>query len=417
MKSRLFRPEVLARREQSALGTIVLVRPLSFAVMTAGAAVAAVAFAAFMLFGEYTKKARVAGELVPAGGVLKLHAREPAVVRERRVQEGQRVRAGEVLFVLESGRTTADGADLDAALQRGFTERGAQLEREARAQQQAFAQERAALQARLDAARAQRAGAAAQVELQQARDRLAQLALARQRDLAVRGLVSAAHVEAAEAALTDEQGRTLAAARSLQAAEAEIAGLTHALAQLAARSEAAQAAGERARAQLTQEADEFSGRRAFALRAPRDGIVTAIQAHVGQTAQPAQPLATLLPAEGELLAHLYVPSRAVGFIEPGRAVLLRYQAYPYQKFGQHPGRVESVSRTALSPAELAAAGFGATGDSLYRVLVRPAAQHVPAYGEAQPLQAGMRLEADVLLERRRLVEWLFEPLLGWRQRG
>jgi membrane fusion protein len=34
----------------------------------------------------------------------------------------------------------------------------------------------------------------------------------------------------------------------------------------------------------------------------------------------------------------------------------------------------------------------------------------------QPLAAGMRLQADVLLERRRLVEWLFEPLLGLRQR-
>jgi membrane fusion protein len=33
-----------------------------------------------------------------------------------------------------------------------------------------------------------------------------------------------------------------------------------------------------------------------------------------------------------------------------------------------------------------------------------------------PLAAGMRLQADVLLERRRLVEWLFEPLLGLQGR-
>jgi membrane fusion protein len=32
--------------------------------------------------------------------------------------------------------------------------------------------------------------------------------------------------------------------------------------------------------------------------------------------------------------------------------------------------------------------------------------------QAMPLAAGMRLQADVLLERRRLIEWLFEPLLG-----
>jgi membrane fusion protein len=39
-------------------------------------------------------------------------------------------------------------------------------------------------------------------------------------------------------------------------------------------------------------------------------------------------------------------------------------------------------------------------------------QHVMAYGREQPLAAGMQLEADVLLERRRLIEWLFAPVLG-----
>ena len=39
-------------------------------------------------------------------------------------------------------------------------------------------------------------------------------------------------------------------------------------------------------------------------------------------------------------------------------------------------------------------------------------QAVQAYGQPQPLAAGMQLEADVLLDRRRLIEWIFEPLLS-----
>jgi membrane fusion protein len=39
-----------------------------------------------------------------------------------------------------------------------------------------------------------------------------------------------------------------------------------------------------------------------------------------------------------------------------------------------------------------------------------------AFGGSQPLVAGMRMQADVLLERRRLVEWLFEPVLGLTSR-
>jgi membrane fusion protein len=101
-------------------------------------------------------------------------------------------------------------------------------------------------------------------------------------------------------------------------------------------------------------------------------------------------------------------------------VLLRYQAYPYQKFGQQSGRVLQVARTPLQATELAGvplAGVSSTASTvsaepLYRITVALQRQDVAAYGQAQPLAAGMQLEADVQLDRRRLIEWLFEPLLG-----
>ena len=68
----------------------------------------------------------------------------------------------------------------------------------------------------------------------------------------------------------------------------------------------------------------------------------------------------------------------------------------------------------LNAAEMARLGLAAPrpGEPMYRITVALALPHVMAYGRPQPLAAGMQLEADVLLERRRLVEWLFEPLLG-----
>jgi membrane fusion protein len=118
----------------------------------------------------------------------------------------------------------------------------------------------------------------------------------------------------------------------------------------------------------------------------------------------------LLPADARLRAHLYAPSSAVGFLRADQPVLLRYQAFPYQKFGHHKGQVLQVSRTPLSAGELGLAPGGA--EPMYRVTVTLERQTVDAYGQAQPLAAGMQLEADVLLDRRRLIEWIFEPVLG-----
>jgi membrane fusion protein len=127
--------------------------------------------------------------------------------------------------------------------------------------------------------------------------------------------------------------------------------------------------------------------------------------------QPGQAVLSLLPAGARLEAHLVVPSRAVGFIAPGDAVRLRYQAFPYQKFGHHRGEVARISRSALSAAELPSlTGLAAAGEPAYRVVVALDRDSVRAFGKDEPLRPGMRLDADILGEQRKLWEWLFEPL-------
>ena len=78
-----------------------------------------------------------------------------------------------------------------------------------------------------------------------------------------------------------------------------------------------------------------------------------------------------------------------------------------------------VSRTPLQPSELAGlpltlpgAGSSAPSEPLYRITVALDAQAVQAYGQAQALAPGMQLDADVLLDRRTLIEWIFEPLIS-----
>jgi membrane fusion protein len=151
------------------------------------------------------------------------------------------------------------------------------------------------------------------------------------------------------------------------------------------------------------------------VRAPQDGVVTAVLADTGPAVTPGVALASLLPADARLQAHLFAPSSAVGFVRAHQSVQLRYQAFPYQKFGHQAGEVIQVARSPLQAAELAGLplqGAAASGEPLYRITVSLDQQTVAAYGQAQALSPGMQLEADVLLDRRRLIEWLFEPVLG-----
>ena len=209
----------------------------------------------------------------------------------------------------------------------------------------------------------------------------------------------------------DYAGQAQALQRQAIAARRGIAQLEQALRELPGQQQATQAALQRDLAQLEQERVETEARGALSVNAPVTGLVATQLVKPGQAVQAGQPLMSLLPGDGALEAELLVPSRAIGFIAPGDAVLLRYQAYPYQKFGHQRGKVSRISRSALSSGELGAlVGKAGQGEPFYRITVKLARQAITAYGKPEALKPGMLLEADVLGEKRRLIEWVFEPL-------
>lgn len=124
---------------------------------------------------------------------------------------------------------------------------------------------------------------------------------------------------------------------------------------------------------------------------------------------------SIVPKESKLLANLYVPSRAIGFVKPNDKVILRYQAYPYQKFGHAEGYVISIAQTALGAQEWTNLGniFPQTAqlnEPVYLIKVKLNNQHIRVYGTEKKLQIGMVLEADILHENKKLYEWILDPL-------
>ena len=120
------------------------------------------------------------------------------------------------------------------------------------------------------------------------------------------------------------------------------------------------------------------------------------------------PLMVIVPTEAELSAELYAPSRAVGFVEPGKETRLIYDAFPYQRFGSFEGSVASISRIAIDPRETDIPF--PFEEPVYRISVSLDEQAIEAFGEPAPLQAGMTLQANIVLERQSFLAWLLQPL-------
>ena len=170
----------------------------------------------------------------------------------------------------------------------------------------------------------------------------------------------------------------------------------------------------RQQSELKQNRVQEDAKRENVIRAPIAGIVTNIAVARGETIAENALLATVLPKGSGLQAQLLVPTRAIGFVRPGNEVVLRYDAFPFQRFGQYRGTVESVSRTVWSPGEKV--GSMSAREAVYRIDVKLDKQSVSANGQDFALRPGMLVNADLLLEKRTVFEWVFEPVLEFRAR-
>jgi len=411
----LFRSEALSNQQRDWLGSIQLIRPVSLALLTGFVVLVAAAVAAYLMLGEYTRKARVSGYLVPDRGVIRLVTPQPATVVESHVTEGATVQRGDVLFVLAVGQATLSG-DTQAAVQSSLASRERSLQGAARQRSQLEQTQTAALDAQVADMRRELDAMAAEADLQRQRLALAQDALAQYESLRNDNFVSSAQVRAKAEDVLGVKAQLQSLERQRTTRLREIAALQAQRIELPLRTQAVHGEIDRDLAALAQQSAESEARQRIVVRAPQDGVVTGVLAAPGQNVTPTAALASLLPADAKLQAHLFAPSSAVGFVRADQTVQLRYQAFPYQKFGHQSGAVAQVSRSPLQAAELAGlplpAAIMASGEPLYRITVTLNQQSVAAYGKAQTLSPGMQLEADVQLDRRRLIEWLFEPVLG-----
>ena len=413
----LFRPEALEGCQQAWLGSIQLIRPVSLAVLTTFVLAVVLAVGVVLVEGRYTRKAHVSGYLVPDKGVVRLLPQQAGTVLDRRVVEGQSVRQGDILFVLSTDRATLAG-DTQATVQTSLAVRENSLRESAR--QKALLQQevRAGFGRQVDELRRELTQLEAEAELQSQRLLLAQQAQARVESLHAENFISQAQVQAKSEEVLGVRAQIQSLLRQRSARLREIGALEAQQRELPLRTQALQGEIDRDLASLAQESAENQAKQRMVIRAPQDGVVTAVLADLGQAVSPASPVASLLPLGAKLQAQLFAPSSAVGFLRQNQPVQLRYQAFPYQKFGHHAGQVLQVSRTPLQASDLAALPLPESmkstpsAEPLYRITVVLDQQAVQAYGQAQPLSAGMQIDADVMLDRRRLIEWIFEPLLS-----
>jgi len=404
MNKQLFRMEVIDASRERLAGTVVAAVPPSSRLYTGLLLGVAAIIVAILIFGSYATSARVRGIVAYDAGIARIYPASPAEVRQIHVRNGELVAAGAPVVTLSlaqgvngvSGQLAQlDNQDRELARQIDLaTEMGS-------ADGRRLVQQRESLAAALASLERQRGIAAGQI-------RLAESATRRAVQLARQGAGTQRQVEDSRSALLARRTEVESLTERLITLRETLAATEAQIAQRTLETSRTRSVLLAQRAALAEQRAELLRTDRLVLTAPIAGEVGDVSVEVGQRARPDQSLVTIVPRGSTLEVWLYAPSRAVGFARPGQQVRLFFDAFPYQKYGAGRCTVTAVSRVPTEPTNLDS-NLGIE-EPVFRIRVRidELAPNVPA--DQRAMRPGMTLNANLVLERRSLLQLLFGPI-------
>ena len=436
--------------------------PIRMALILLAAAFVAVALI-WMWFGRFDVIAIAQGKIQPPGRVKIVQPLETGKVRRIAVMNGAPVAEGDILVELDSEEARADVDALEAmtrALEAEIIRRGVALQRMASQESSrsvtapvwpesvpALIRQReeavlaadlaqidaliAAIDAQIGQKKSERARLEATIVAQSILVRTLQDRVDMRETLATSGSGSKASLIDGKEVLQKEEA--VLASQKGQIGEID-AALRVLVTERAKQLQVFLTDNTQKRADAARQLEDFSQRlikarkrvQNLTLRAPAAGIVQASTVFTnGQVVGAGQEIMRIVPAGSVLEVEAYLANKDIGFVEPGREVAIKVESFPFTRYGMLTGKVTHVARDAIplpdaaqiegNPARPADQGLFAgaqrTQNLVFPVTIAIDKAELMVDGRRIPMSPGMTVTAEIKTGSRRILEYLFSPLL------
>ena len=410
--SKLFRKQALENNAQRLFGDVIILRPLSFWVLTISFLVIVLIVAVFLIYGTFSRREAVVGFLVPDKGMVRIYAPIMGIIDSNNIIDGQQVKKGEALIKISTKRGLFDSLSVNQQIVAQLFDRKGEIRKRIEDESKVFESNKNRGKLNYENTKAELFQLSQEMDAQQQQLNLAESQWEKYKILKNRNLITETDLITRTNSYYSAKSTLDSTKRQILAKQNEINNMEKEMEQMPFRKNKLMQELQASITQLDERIIELEGNESYAIKASIDGRVTSVQAHPGQSVSTNSSLLTIIPNDTVLYAELFLPSRAIGFVSVGQKVLLRYDAFPYQRFGLYEGRVIQVAQAVINPSE--AAIPLQTQEPVYRVKVSLKSQSVTAYGKQLALQAGMSISADIILEERSLGEWLLAPIYSLR---
>jgi membrane fusion protein len=405
----LFRQVAVDAAAGSQIGEALATHWRGVRIFTAAAFALLGALIAFLASVDYAPSLHVYAYTDARSGLVRLRAPIDGRVIRIEVKEGQSVHQGDVLAVVSRDRVQANGASQHADLRSALDKERQLVDGEIGNARREATETRALLASRISGLRSEKE--TLESDLQAAEHLLASLKTQSDHfnSLVEKGFVSELQAAQKRDEATMQESRVANVRAGLARVSRDIETSEQERSLVETKMSETISDRQRHASELDRLAVQSDADAGEIVRAPSNGTVFSALMVSGQSVTAGQALFTILPVDQSLVLRVLVPARAAASVRPGTPIRMVFEAYPEEKFGQFAAVIEGVSEAPAMSEDVPHAA--SVSGPVFIALASWANELHMRDGHALWLKPGMLADAIVPLERRSMLEWLFEPIL------
>ncbi|MEG3133976.1 HlyD family secretion protein [Rouxiella sp. T17] len=411
----LFRPEVATQQQSQWLGKALLLKGWPPWITVFVTLIFIASLLAALIFASYARRISVSAEIITQPQTINLFSPEQGVIAKLLVSNGQQVSAGTPLYQIDLSRITQAGnasTSTLAAINKQHNQLDdiiAQLESNKRATL-------ANLQQQLEQYQQAQLGLNKMVASSQEGLNAMRASLASYNTSLQRGLITTDQLNNQRYLYYQQQSSLQSLNAQVIQQSLQISGLQSAKVTKGADFDNQILQSRYQQQGLDREMAQADVRNLLMINAPSAGSVSSLSVTAGQMVNAGDSLAQLVPASGSAFYLIaWLPDESRPYVKPGDTISVRYAAFPFEKYGQFPGKVLSIAAAPSTDKEMIGyisaprGSNGAINGTYFKALIALNEASVSWHGQKLTLTSGMQAQTTLFLEQRPLYQWMLSP--------
>ncbi|MCJ8269053.1 MAG: HlyD family secretion protein, partial [Psychrosphaera sp.] len=348
----MFREAVLNKEKDSAWGDIILLPPASLYISSVVVTVIVIVSLVFVSLNDYEKKQRAFGVLAPDKGLVKVFSPRNGFVKKLLIGKGDVVTQGQIVALVQAQSSDSEGRQTNVQLINEYKTQKTHLLAELGHVTKLSEFKKANLNLAISGTQSENKVLNSQLAIEQDKHLLADTRYQQKQLVGEKKYLSGDDLASAKQAVLSIAARVAQIQLQLTQQQNQLAANKMQLSQVDIKALESQLAIKLRLSELSQRIIQAQSEHSFTVKAPIAGTVSSLQIVQGNNITGLTPMLSIIPDGAVLEAKLMVPSRAIGFMAPGQLVRLRYDAFPFQRYGTYVGKVLTISKSTLSASEL-----------------------------------------------------------------